>query len=208
MEGEPQAQAAGGIDLGRAAAGDNEGSSMESPVLVASTKRKDQPMVSLRRWLERTLRVERGECDGLAKKLLRGSIKRQAVSGKLIKDLCSDPDPDVSRKFFSDRKVDDETAQRIRVGCMKKSSLQLPACRKRRHASDADGSGDEDGLMDSDDSANPQLLATLGSDDASAQMTDAAAGARLALPQACTGPIPPPAGGHNAPGVVSGGCAT
>ena len=64
--------------------------------------------------------------------------------------------------------------------------------RKRRHESDADSSGDDNALVD--DSASPQLLATLRSEDASAQLekTDAAAGARLALPQACIGPIPPP----------------
>ena len=167
-----------------------------SPDLVAPKKRHDRALRSLENWLSPHLGLKPGECKDLALKILSGNIRNKVPTGQTLRKLLRMPDAEEAMKFFSVVGIDEVTAQRLRDSCLR-DTCRMPAAtelssRKRRHASDADGSGNEDGLMD--DTANPQLLATLGSDDASAQMTDAAAGARLALPQAGTGigPIPPP----------------
>jgi hypothetical protein len=166
-----------------------------SPDLVAPKKRHDRALRSLENWLSPHLGLKPGECKDLALKILSGNIRNKVPTGQTLRKLLRMPDAEEAMKFFSVVGIDEVTAQRLRDSCLR-DTCRMPAAtelssRKRRHASDADGSGNEDGLMD--DTANPQLLATLGSDDASAQMTDAAAGARLALPQAGTGI------GHNPP---------
>ena len=104
-----------------------------SPGLVApKEERTDRALRSAVNWLGPRLGVKPGDTKDLAVKILS---KIAAPIGWKLRNLCI-RDADKAMKFFADVEIDEYTAKRI-----------LMSCRKRRHASDADGSGDEGGLM-------------------------------------------------------------
>ena len=141
--------------------------SAETSGLVAP--RKDGPARALQKWLGRMLEMKPRACSGMARQLLSGLINDSAPTSVSIRSLCRDPDPEKALRFFSALKIDDHTARQLLSRCrLPFGSRTEGSSRKRRHESDADSSGDDNALVD--DSASPQLLATLRSEDASAQL--------------------------------------
>ena len=155
-----------------------------APGLVAS-KRVDQDKRSLRDWLVPRTGKRDGSCNALAAKILDAKHEDgSAVTGRSIKNFCANQPADVVLKFFEDLEIDAATAELIRVGPAKMQADGTQSTRKKRQHMGV--SVDEAG--DALASKQPRVQSThqyetLGSDDASAQMTDAAAGARLAKPR-------------------------
>ena len=156
------------------------------PRLVAPRRtRENNPELSMRKWLAERLGVPRGSCIALAAKLIRGKQSNGSpVTGPSIRNFCADHPADVVLKFFEDLEIDRDTAERIRVGPAKTQADASQSTRKKRQHVEVPVDEAADALA----SKQPRVQSThqyetLGPDDASAQMTDAAAGARLALPQ-------------------------
>ena len=72
---------------------------VEFPGLAAP--RKDRAFISLKNWLSAQLDVKPGACKDLAGKLLQGKINDNAPTGKTIRSLCRDRDPEKALRLFS-----------------------------------------------------------------------------------------------------------